>query len=196
MLHKRPEEAIAQIKRTREYAPLVPTFYSDLGWYYQILGRYDEALAEAKKGVELGPDDANSLYVLSLVHLKMGQFDEAVAVARRVLEVDPQWRWPLAQALVAAGRDAEAQPLIDAMKKHGDSGQALGLGHVYAMKGDKDEAFRWLEVARQKRAIWAPFMGVFAESEPLRGDPRMTQYLTAIGVPDVEPGFGQLKPKK
>lgn len=195
MLHKRPDEAIAQVRRAREYAPLVSTYYSDLGWYYQILGRYDEALREARKGVELGPQDANAFYVLSIVHLRLRNYDEAVAAARRVLELDPPWRWPLAQALCAAGRDAEAQPLIDAMKKAGDSGSALGLGHVYAMKGDKDEAFLWLEKARELRAVWAPFMGVFAESEPLRGDPRMTKYLTTIGVPDVEPGWGKPKQK-
>jgi Tfp pilus assembly protein PilF len=193
MLFKRPDEALAEMRRARADDPLGGVYYSDLGMQLAMQGRDDEALAEARRGVELDPENYNNLYGLGTVYRKKGMLDRAIEVDRKLVKVEPLFKWTLAYSLALAGRGAEAQPIVDEMRRATDSWSAYGLAHVYVAKGDKDEALRWLEVARQRRCVWMPWVGVGAELVPLRGDPRFVKVLAAIGVPNVEPGFGQPK---
>ncbi|MBK9088855.1 MAG: protein kinase [Holophagales bacterium] len=191
MMQKRGAEALAEMRRARADDPLGSVYYSDLGWLLQIQGRYDEALAEARRSVQLEPEGGNNLLVLGLVLASKGMFEEAVEVHRKLAKVDPSLAWALAHTLVVAGREQEALPLIERMRKTADAMSAFGLGWVYAAKGDKDEALRWLEIARQQHQIWTPWIGLNVELAALRGDPRFVALLGKIGVPNVEPDFGK-----
>ncbi|MCM2316453.1 MAG: tetratricopeptide repeat-containing serine/threonine-protein kinase, partial [Thermoanaerobaculia bacterium] len=190
MCHKRGDEALVQMRRSRQDDPMGGIFYSDTGWILYILGRDDEALIEARRGVELDPENVNNLMVLGLVCLRKGMPDEAIEHHRKVMKLDPNGKWMLAYSLGITGRKAEAQKLIDAMLRGQDAESAFGLGWAYIARGDRDEALRWLEISRQRHAVWVPWVGVDPEFASLRGDPRFTAILTKIGVPDVEPGFG------
>ncbi|MHB1044771.1 MAG: protein kinase domain-containing protein [Thermoanaerobaculia bacterium] len=191
MLRGKGEEALAEMRRCRADDPLVSVYYSDLGWLLEIQGRDDEALAEARRSVQLEPEGGFNLLVLGLVLARKGELDEAVEVHRKLAKLDPSTAWPLAYTLVAAGREAEARPEIERLRKSADATSAFGLAWVYAAKGDRDEALRWLEVARQKHHMWTPWVGLNPELASLRGDPRFVAILAKIGVPDVEPGLGK-----
>jgi hypothetical protein len=53
----------------------------------------------------------------------------------------------------------------------------------YALLGDKDNAFLWLEKAYQQRASELIFLKVNSEWENLRSDPRYADLLRRIGFP-------------
>ena len=47
-----------------------------------------------------------------------------------------------------------------------------GLAEIYTAMGEKDEAFRWLEVAYESRQTWMPWLRHLPTLMLLRSDPR------------------------
>lgn len=184
MSYERGEEALAEMRRARDTEPTDSILYSDIAWHLQILGRTDEAFVEARRALEMDPKSPNNVLVAGLVYLKKGMFDDAIDLYRKGgAEYEPF----LAYALVVAARNTEAETIIEKLKK--TDGAAWVLAEIYAARGDKDEAFRWLEKARTDG--WAPWFGIFDEFAPLRGDPRMAKFRASINMPDISPDFGK-----
>jgi hypothetical protein len=56
------------------------------------------------------------------------------------------------------------------------------LAEINAYLGDNDEAFRWLEKAREYRTMWIPWVKVDPSLDALRSDPRFNQLLRRMGL--------------
>jgi thioredoxin-like negative regulator of GroEL len=67
-------------------------------------------------------------------------------------EADPFWRrYSEILALTAAERYAEAGPLLDRMIAEDGAFAAFQLAEILAFAGEVEQAFEWLERARQQR---------------------------------------------
>ncbi|MGZ8867495.1 MAG: TPR end-of-group domain-containing protein, partial [Thermoanaerobaculia bacterium] len=60
------------------------------------------------------------------------------------------------------------------------------IAETYAALGNKDEAFRWLEIAFKHRVSRVTAINVNPELKSLRDDPRFDVLLQKIGLPRVE----------
>lgn len=55
---------------------------------------------------------------------------------------------------------------------------------VYATRGERDQAFAWLECSYAKRDIYLPYVKSNPITQDLRSDPRYAAFLLKLGLLD------------
>lgn len=114
-------------------------------------------------------------------------FEEAIAVHQKLVEVAPWRRWTLGCTYARAGRMDEAREILAELENEEvTSAGAYGLAKLYTALGEKDEAFRWLEVAYKHPPFGLSSVRVSPWSEPLRNDPRFKDLLRKMNLPQLD----------
>lgn len=174
----RRDEAFAELRRAMEVEPLTPLFASDLGWQYLVAGQHDAAMIEGRKSLELNPSFPPGFGIVGRVYRERGMFDEAIAAHQKAA------RWLLGATYAFAGRRDDARQIAAEISKVEPGPETdWTLANVHAALGEKDEAFRRLEAAYQSRHPLMPWIRVWPELAPLRGDPRLDDLARRIGLP-------------
>jgi eukaryotic-like serine/threonine-protein kinase len=113
-------------------------------------GRFDEAKREIEKASESEPDNPLVQTFTALTLYYLGNVRDAAELMSEVVEQHPRMpgvRPFLAIFLSALGRHEEAHAqLTEQVRKNAevDPDIAYALGSVYALEGERDEAFKWL----------------------------------------------------
>jgi tetratricopeptide (TPR) repeat protein len=186
----RHQEALNEIKRAVELDPLNLNYNDNLGQMYRTGRQYDLALEQFKKVIEMDPTFASAHNNLSFTYFLMGRHDEwldewkkaaafnndkdEAAIADEVAKVYAQSGFHA--ALV---KNAELHKQL-AKRRYVDPGD---IGYGYAIMGDKDQAFAWLEKAYAEKAGSIAYIKVVPLMDSLRSDPRYTDLLKRMGLP-------------
>src|SRR5207237_4533719 len=80
------------------------------------------------------------------------------------------------------GRSHQSIETREAQRKTGYS-SAYDIACLYADLGDKDEAFRWLNIAYQERDIGLLRLKTDFRLDSLRSDPRLAGLVRKVGLP-------------
>ena len=178
----RLDEAIGMMRKVLAMEPLNASFHFYTGQFLMAAGRYGGAEAELKRAIELQPTMEAAQAMLATVYIQQHHLAAAMAAA----EAEPQpeaRRWALASTYFAQGDAARGQQQLDEMIRR-DSSFPTFMAMVYAMRGDADNAFVWLD-----RAVAARDPGVASLYElpwlvpALRKDPRMAALCRKLGIP-------------
>jgi len=178
----RLDEAIGMMRKVLVMEPLNASFHFYTGEFLMAAGRYPQAEVELKRALELQPAMEATHALLAMVYIQQHRFAEAMAQA----EAEPQpqsRRWALASTYFAQGDAARGQQQLDEMIRR-DSSFPTYMAMVYAMRGDADNAFVWLD-----RAVAVRDPGVATLYElpwlvpALRKDPRMAALCRKLGLP-------------
>jgi len=120
------------------------------------------ALQRAQRSIELDPTDEYAYWICGLALMTARRFDEALTHLRRALEISPSCSLALGTmgtVLAMAGNAGESlayQHLSLTCDPHNPSiffrHNALGLAHY--LRGDLEEARRWLTKALSRRPRW------------------------------------------
>jgi adenylate cyclase len=167
----RIHEAVLLVRRAAELNPL-STF--TLAWYSNVLFA-DNNLVEAERVfgemLAIQPD-------LSGVHCGLGQVllaEHRLDAALETMSKEPEEASRLIcmpVALWSLNRKPEADALLaQAKEKYQDSG-AYGIAYNYADRGDKDEAFKWLNRAFDNHDLHLQFLNEDPSFRTLHSDPR------------------------
>lgn len=182
----RTEAAIAEIKKAEEIDPLSLTFQGDHGEFYYFAHRPDEAIAQLKKAIDMDPSFVRAHFQLGRALIQKGRCDEGIDEAIKAEKMGPvgeQLGW-LAQEYAACGRKAEAQKVMDELleisKDHYVSPHWFAA--TQASLGNKDEAFKWLDQAFERRFGPLIYLKVNPIWDPLRSDPRFAEYVRRVGL--------------
>lgn len=92
----------------------------------------------------------------------------------------------LAYAYARAGRREEALKLVDELKRiEAEHGYVplFPIIWAYASRGDKEQAFTWLERAYQERRERLVWLNTDPLLEPLRSDLRFQDLVRRVGLP-------------
>jgi hypothetical protein len=83
-----------------------------------------------------------------------------------------------------AGRQKEAQSIIDNLKAHPADHYVcpLDIAIVYLGLGDRESAFAWLDRACEDHSQWLQHLKVDPRYDPIRGDPRFSVLLRKLNV--------------
>lgn len=179
------DEAVAEMKRACEVEPQAPLWRAWLGWLYLGDEQYQRAIAEAHQSLEISSDFPVGLYVLGLAYSAQGMYEEAIAAHQKAGAADSLWRAGLGHTYALAGRKEEALKIATDLGDGGNTWDTWGLAQIYAALGEKDEAFRWLEEAYERRHPYFPWIGWNPHYAPLRHDPRFQDLLHRVNLPDV-----------
>lgn len=180
----RLDESVVMMRKVLAMEPLNAQFHFNMGQFLLGLARLDEAEAELHQAIDLQPSAAGFRFILTQAYIKHGRFDEALATAQAEPDA-PTRRAALAQAYFAAGHEAEGQRALDELIRLDGNSNPFYIAEVYALRGDADQAFAWLE---KGYAISDPGVSILYEDPifvpALRNDPRLVAFTRKLGVPD------------
>ncbi len=142
-----------------------------------------ESRAEYERVAELNPSTPWAFGGQGLAYLFEGKNAEALTAAER--ETSEFARLVVAAvALWNLDRKSESDAaLATLIKDDGDVG-AFQIAEVYSGRGDKDNAFVWLERARRQQDAGLAYFPNDPLLDPLRSDPRWAAFQRKMGLAD------------
>jgi len=181
----RADEAIASIKRAREFDPLSLIIGTAVGRVHHFARQYDTAIEECRKTLELDAAFAGAHLDLGLALLQKSMFGEAIGELRQALTLSAGRSIALAvlgYAYALAGDRAAGLQMLDQLhdraRRYDIS--SLHVAYVHVGLGNVDQAFEWLEKSYQERAGLLVFLKVEPIFDPLRSDPRFAELLRRL----------------
>ena len=178
----RIDEAERQARQAVELDPLSTVTHGNLARVLFYAGKLDEADSAARKAAELQPTGAGSHRFQVLIAAQRG--DREAALREAQLEPDPRFRrFELAVAHYVRGDREAADAALADLIANAREGFAYQIAEVYALRGEKDKAFEWLQTAFDDRD--AGMLGLLVDPllRGLRDDARYKNLLAKVGLP-------------
>jgi len=177
----RLDEAEKQGRQAVELDPLASAPQTNLARILWYQGKLNEADAVARKGAELQPNSASSRRWQVLVAIKRGDSETALREAQ--LEPDESYRrFELALAQYARGdRKAADAALADLIANN--RGLDYQIAQVYTVRGEKEKAFEWLQIAMDNHDTGMLALLVDPLLNSLRDDPRYKALVAKMNFP-------------
>jgi Tfp pilus assembly protein PilF len=184
----RAAEAVDQMAKAVDLDPLSAIVNAAYGSVLIFARRYDDAIAQLQRTVLLDGNLPRPRVELANALLHKGDMpgalqaaDQAAAVAGR----DATVRGDIGYIDAMAGRRSDAIAIAGELADRYNQGElsaAMPLAIVYAGLGSFDDAFTWMDRARQEYASDIGGMMVDPRLDPLRSDPRYGKLLAAVGL--------------
>lgn len=149
---------------------------------------YDKAIAELEIGERAEPNHPMLKLFRSATYYYRGDVKDAIRLMEEVLAAHPRMdgvRPLYALFLAGAGRteDARGQLTEDALKlAKADHDTAYWAASAYAVLGEKDLAFKWLNKAIKLGNENKPHFELDKNLDSLRDDPRFAEAMARIGT--------------
>ncbi len=184
----RNQESLTQSELYINADPLSASAHGHLGWHYIVTGQYDLAIKEQLDALRYDPNYHDAFnYLGDLYRYKampqksLAQYGKASALVgdspasiqslRRAYRTDG-WR--------GYGRERLQRHLNMAKQEYVSPFDIAG---DYALMGDKENVFRYLEKAYAERNIYLSYLAIDHDFDFLRADPRYTALLRRMGLP-------------
>ena len=178
----RMEEAERQARQAVELDPLSAATQFTLGRVLFYAGKLDEAYAAGRKMAELYPSASSSHRWQVLVAVQRGDGETALREAQ--LEPDDSIRpFQLALAQYVRGDRKAADAALADLIANSRDGLAYQVSQVYAVRGEVDKAFEWLQIAFDNHDGGMPSLLVDPLLRGLRDDPRYKNLVAKVGLP-------------
>ncbi len=178
----RLDEAERQARHAVELDPLSVIAQGNLARVLFFAGKLDEADAAARKAAELQPASASSHRWQTVIAAQRGDGETALREAQ--LEPDEGYRrFELALAQYVRGDRAAADAALADLIANGRDNLAYQIAEVYAVRGEKDKAFEWLQISFDNHDTGTLTLLVDPLLRGLRDDPRYKTLLAKLGLP-------------
>jgi len=178
----RLDEAERQARYAVELDPLSVIAQGNLARVLLFAGKLDEADAAARKAAELQPASASSHRWQVVIAVLRGDGETALREAQ--LEPDEGYRrFELALAQQIRGDRQAADAALADLIANGRDQLAYQIAEVYAVRGETDKAFEWLQIAFDDHDTGTLTLLVDPLLRGLRDDPRYKSLLIKLGLP-------------
>ncbi len=178
----RIDEAERQARYAAELDPLSVIAQGNLGRVLFFAGKMDEANIALRKAAELQPLAAGTHRYQVLIAAQRGDGETALREAK--LEPDEGYRrFELAVAQYVAGDRQAADATLNDLIANGRDRLAYQIAEVYAVRGEKDKAFEWLQIAFANHDGGTLTILVDPLLRGLRDDPRYKNLVVKVGLP-------------
>ena len=179
----RIDEAEAELTRTLEIDPLLAAAHHTFGRLHLNMRRPDHAIRHLREALTLEP-------MFSLAHAQLGQaYLQKKMSAEAITEFEagarigsPSDQAHLAYGYAMVGRHEEAMSILATLVSPGNHPPPFHMALAYVGLGDHNEAFRWLERAREEHAPWLVTLNIDRAFDALRMDSRFGDIVRAMGL--------------
>jgi DNA-binding winged helix-turn-helix (wHTH) protein/tetratricopeptide (TPR) repeat protein len=184
----RYDDAVREITRAITLLPNLAVMHHNAGQIYQVLRRYDDAIGEYATAIRLDPTFASSQAFMSLAYARKGMYGKAIQLQMEnaVATGDPT-RIALAKRLADSyyknGLEGYLRELVAIEMEDNPNRDAYRIAHCYALLGEKDLAFQYLDRAYQLHLSDVLSMNADPELDSLRSDPRFLSLRRKVGLP-------------
>ena len=175
-------------KQVLELDPLSVPANRLLGQLFYHARQYDRATEQLRKTLELDPNDTLAYVDLGLAYLQKSMYKEGIAEFEKALVISPGYASGAIAArtrLCVAGqksRSPEGARSIECALE-AEVCRPRYVASIYAVLGEKDKAFEWLEKSYEDRSITGfGSIKVDPAYDPLRSDPRFSDLLRRMNL--------------
>ena len=177
----RVDEAERQARYAVEIDPLSVSAQFNLARVLFNVGKLDEAEACGRKVAELQPTASSSHRFQALVAVE--RHDGEALLREANLEPDENFRrFEFALAYYVRGEHKKADEALSDLIAHGHDRLAYQIAELYAVRGEPDKAFEWLQTAFDQRDGGTLSLLVDPLLRNLRGDPRYKDLAARLGM--------------
>ena len=186
---KRPDEALAQIRKARELDPLSLIINTAMARILHFARRFDEAIEQSRRTLELNPQFGLGYFDIGVSYAKLGKVEETAAAFKKASELSGSkvdWINPEATTAAMMGDRKRAMELFEELKELSETKyiSPMILAIVPMLLGDLDEAFDQIEKALADKANALVYLNVEPFFDPLRADPRYATLIKKMGFPE------------
>lgn len=176
------DEAVALNRRAVEVDPLSVVAHVSMGVHAYYANQQDLAADAYQKALAISPDDPEAHYLLGLVYLARSKPQQALAEFERDQRSSEK---SVGEALAysAIGRKLEADAALNQLIANYQVQAAYQIAEVYAFRGEVNQAFQWLELARAHRDAGLPAIKGDPLLKNLYRDPRFAEFLRKMNLP-------------
>jgi serine/threonine protein kinase/tetratricopeptide (TPR) repeat protein len=176
----RLEKAIEFNQRALERDPLSSATYLNLGLNLYAADRAEDAEAAFHQSLEFAPEGTVARASLALAMAAQGRAEEALVQARN--EPEELLRlYALAILHASARHTEEADGALRTLIEHHAERAPTQIAEVYAVRGERDTAFEWLERAYGERDGGLTEIMASPHLRSLHDDPRWLAFLKRMG---------------
>jgi TolB-like protein/Flp pilus assembly protein TadD len=164
--------------------PLSPDAHQNGAIIHYLIGNLEAAEQEFRASIQISPTFAGNHVYLGQILLLRG--NPQGALREMLAEPSPSTRdFGLALACHALGRKAESDAALARFTRSSGNLVPMNVAIVHAYRGERDQAFAWLEKAIDERdlAVGHKFFDE-PKFEPLRSDPRYKALLRKLNRPE------------
>ncbi len=185
------DEALQLINKAVRIDPANPFRYGDLGAILYYAGRYQEALIAIRHVLDLNPKARLAHCMNGSALFSMG--NAAGALKEMDRETDAESRMLCMGAFVAVydalGRKPEADAALASFEKAHATDQAYSIACDYAIRGDVNKAFSWLDRAYRQHDFGMLYIMIDPDLQNVRADPRYKVLLKKMTLSDDASGM-------
>ncbi len=166
----RLDQALEDMRRIKESAPLSVNVNTMLGWILLYRREYGPAMDQLRSTLELEPTFEHARRGLAVALSQLGKFEEAL---RLTSDLPTFKAWICAKA----GSQAEARRILDGLVERSRREYVGGyeVAIIHAALGEQDLAFRQLERSYQDHQPHLANLRVDPLLDSLRSDPRFRE---------------------
>ncbi len=186
----RHSEALAHLRRAIELDPLNLQYQSNFGQVLANAGQTDVAVEQLKKTLEMDPNFAYAHVELRNIYRDVGKFDLSLEEWKKAATLDNDREEitiaaGAAEAYAKSGTKAAIAREIElkkelAKRRYVDPTE---IAYLYALLGDKEQTFTWLDKARAEKAAGLEPVKIVHALEQWHSDPRYVALLKELGLP-------------
>jgi TolB-like protein len=163
--------------------PMLATLYQNAGWAYLSLGRFGEAERAMRRALEISPTYGGAHHDLAVILLMEGKAQDALA---EIEKETPAGGRAAGLVLVyqALHRNKEADAELARLEAEHAVDMAMWIAEAHAFRGQKDQAFTWLERAYAQKDIFLWSIKGDPLLKNIEADPRYKLFLRKMKLPE------------
>jgi adenylate cyclase len=188
------QEALAEINRAHQLDPLSQDISYDLGLIHIYARQYDEAIAVCKKLANDNPTYAGAHDCLVTAYWGKRMYPQVIEEWKAYGKLsgergDSDYAAALEQGFRSGGWQGALTKYIETLKVQRKTqpssayGSAYTIAEAYAEMGDKDQAFRWLNIAYREHDEGLMGLKTDYRVDPIRSDSRFAELVRKVGLP-------------
>jgi TolB-like protein/Tfp pilus assembly protein PilF len=181
-------EGLKQMKLAKDLDPLSMVTNTYLGLALMFDHQHDAAVDQFRKALSLDPNFAEAHLSLASCYLDSRDYGSFYSELEKARGQAPDWRIELSHAYGDAAQGHKDAALSTVRKwEHFADGAYVrpsSIASVYAMLGDRDKMFFWLEKAYAGRDGVLPYLAEEHMFRPYRTDPRFIALFRKVGLPN------------
>jgi len=160
--------------------PLSSAPWGNLGYYLTAAGQMAEARQALMRALQINPESTFAKSNLAQLELLEGNTQKALEMFRKSDDGFRQFGVALAEHRL--GHAKEAQKALDELIAGYGQDYAVQIAEVYAWRGEKEQAFAWLDRAYAQRDGGLSDIKLDLFLAPLKTDPRFTAFVRKMGL--------------
>ncbi|MFH1845238.1 MAG: protein kinase [bacterium] len=186
IIHGRLDEAAELVKRGRQFDPY--SYLRNLPvWTHLIMARrYQEAITEVEQWRAFSGSTGDGWHALFRAYYHQGRNEEAMVELRHSSTgCDPESRPAMEKAYTESGIQGAILVCAEHLAALSQREQInpLSIAMYFALAGDADQTFVWLEKANEERVPAIVFLAR-PDLDPYRSDPRFEDLMQRMGIPE------------